>query len=37
MYQVLDRQFEEFDEVIEWAWDEHKIDWNCDRVLRPMG
>ena len=26
MYKVLDKEFNTFDEVIAWAWNEHKID-----------
>lgn len=30
MYKVLNHEFATFEEVIAWAWNEHKIDAHCD-------
>lgn len=32
-YQVNDKVFETFDEVVTWAWNEHKIDFNSEEDL----
>lgn len=35
-YKVLDKEFETFEEVIKWAWDEHKIETDPDADVSKM-
>jgi hypothetical protein len=31
-YKVLDREFDYFVDVVDWAWCEHKIDFEMDEI-----